>query len=308
MELMQSTLRRFGRLGAQKDSAQKNSARGHRAQGHRDEADPCRLLRDNPVLLLSGPRTASSLDALLRSWNPGVWQDERGIWQVADQVSWHGPFHLDPIFAAEAELPGGWSTAYAARAPRQRVRIPDGREAPALRLRYPKDLPAGAEARAWSLVSGLARRLGGATRLPSCPPHIAAPEEAVFCVYGHEALPWQVLRSVLELAIPDLARNGALAANDYCLERNGQLEIKVQPFQDDQFLPYALRARAGDGWPHTIYRFTCVQQSSHAEMVKLVGRCLQAALLLSDVIGGVLLDAEGFPSPAPPMNRLTGQR
>ena len=284
MELLQSTFRRLGRLSAHS----------------RREADPTRLLRDNPVLLLAGPRPTGALDSLLRTWNPAVHADGGGALQVADGVTWHGPFHLDPLFAAESDLPGGWSTAYAARAPRQRVRIPEGRNAPSLRLRYPKDLPAGAEALAWSLVAGLARRLRGAARLPGCPPQTAAPEEAVLCVYGHEALPWPVLRSVLELAIPDLARNGALAANDYCLERAGQLEIKVQPFRDGEFLPYALHARAGDGWPHTVYRFTCVQQSSHAETVKLVGRCLQAALLLSDVIGGVLLDADGFPAPALP--------
>jgi len=285
MELLQSTFRRLGRF----------SLPGQ----NRREADPIRLLRDNPVLLLAGPRSSGSLETLLRSWNPALGPDDRGALQVAEGVTWHGPFHLDPIFAAESELPGGWSTAYAAKAPRQRVRIPEGRDAPSLRRRYPKDLPAGAEARAWSLVGGLARRLRGAARLPGCPPHTAAPEETVLCVYGHEALPWPVLRSVLELAIPDLARNGALAANDYCLERIGQLEIKVQPFRDSDFLPYALHTRAGDDWPRTVYRFTCVQQSSHSEMVKVVGRCLQAALLLSDVIGGVLLDADGFPVPAP---------
>ena len=93
--------------------------------------------------------------------------------------------------------------------------------------------------------------------------------------------------------------NGALAANDYCLERPGQLEIEVQPIREGQPLPYALRARAGDDWPHTLYRFTCVRQNSHSEMVKLAGRCLEAALLLSDVIGGALLDGEGFPVRVP---------
>ena len=283
MELLQSTFRRLGRLPAQ----------------NRRATEPVRLLRDNPVLLLPGSRTTGSLETLLRTWNPALHRDDSGTLQVAEGVSWHGPFLLDPTFAAESDLPPGWSTAYAARAPRQRVRIPEGREASSLRRRFPKDLPAGSEALAWSLVAGLARRLHGAARLPGCPPHTAAPEETVFCVYGHEALPWPVLRSVLELAIPDLARNGALAANDYCLERAGQLEIKVQPLREGAFLPYALHSRAGDDWPHTVYRFTCVQQRTPAETTRVVGRCLQAALLLSDVVGGVLLDAEGFPSQFP---------
>jgi hypothetical protein len=148
---------------------------------------------------------------------------------------------------------------------------------------------------AWSLVTGLARLLGGAARLPGCAPYVAEPEEAVYCVYGHEALPWNVLRSVLGLAIPDLARNGVLAANDYCLDRAGQLEVRVQPFGDDEFLPYALRERADDGWPHTVYRFSCVRQAVRAETIGLVERMRKAAVMLAEVVGGVLLDADGFP-------------
>jgi hypothetical protein len=257
--------------------------------------DPERLLRGNPVLLLAGPRTAASIEALVRTWNPTPTRDEQGVLHVADGVRWHGPFHLDPTLAAEADLPGGWTTGYVAQAPRRRARIPEGRNAPALRKRYPHDIPAGPEALAWSLVTGLARLLGGAARLPGCAPYTVEPEEAVYCVYGHEALPWQVLRSVLELAIPDLARNGALAPNDYCLDRSGVLEIKVQPFADDEFLPYALRNRADDGWPHTVYRFSCVKQATRVETAAVVEKVRKAAVLLAEVIGGVLLDADGFP-------------
>lgn len=256
---------------------------------------PERLLRDYPVLLLAGPRTTAAIEALVRTWNPTPTRDEQGVLHVADGVRWHGPFALDPTLAAQAELPGGWSTGYVAEAPRRRARIPDGRHADILRRRYPRDIPTGPEALAWSLTTGLARLLGGAARLPGCAPYAAEPEETVFCVYGHEALPWHVLRSVLGLAISDLARNGVLAANDYCLDRAGQLEIRVQPFGDDEFLPYALRSRADDSWPHTVYRFSCVRQAARAETVALVDRMRKAAVLLAEVVGGVLLDADGFP-------------
>ncbi|HZP50866.1 hypothetical protein [Actinocrinis sp.] len=258
-------------------------------------ADPERLLSGNPVLLLAGPRTAASIEALVRTWNPTPTRDEHDVLHVADGVRWHGPFRLDPTLAAQAELPGGWSTGYVAEAPRRRVRIPDGRNAEALRRRYPRDIPTGPEALAWSLVTGLARLLGGAARLPGCPPYVAEPHETVYCVYGHEALPWQVLRSVLGLAIPDLGRNGALAANDYSLDRPGALEIRVQPFGADEFLPYALRSRADDGWPHTVYRFSCVKQATAVETASLIERVRNAAVLLAEVIGGVLLDEDGFP-------------
>ena len=257
--------------------------------------DPDRLLRDNPVLLLAGPRTVAPIEALVRTWNPTPTRDEQDVLHVADGVRWHGPFHLDPSLAALAELPGGWSTGYVAEAPQRRARIPDGRHAEALRRRYPRDIPIGPEALAWSLVTGLARLLGGAARLPGCAPYVAEPEDTVFCVYGHEALPWQVLRSVLELAIPELAKNGALAANDYCLDREGLLEIRVQPFGHDEFLPYALRARADDGWPHTVYRFSCLRQATAAETVALVERMHKSAVMLAEVVGGVLLDGDGFP-------------
>ena len=284
MELLQSAFHRLGRSA------------GSGRSGRRADS-PARLLRENPVLLLSGTRTPPTLYALLQAWNPTIEQDDEGSLQIAEAVTWHGPYLLDRTLARDSDLPDSWSTAYAARSPRQRVRIPEGRNATELRRRFPKDLPTGSEALAWSLVSGLARRLHGAARLPGGTAHTVTAEGMVLCVYGHEALPWPVLRSVLQLAVPDLSRNGALAANDYCLERPGQLEIEVQPVREGQFLPYALRARAGGDWPHTLYRFTCVRQNSHAETVKLAGRCLEAALLLSDVVGGALLDGDGFPVP-----------
>ncbi len=258
-------------------------------------ADPERLLGDNPVLLVAGPRTSASIEALVRTWNPTPTRDDQGVLHVADGVRWHGPFHLDPTLAAQVDLPGGWSTGYVAEAPRRRARIPEGRNAEALRKRYPRHVPTGPEALAWSLVTGLARLLGGTARLPGCPPYVAEPHETVLCVYGHEALPWQVLRSVLGLAIPDLGRNGALAANDYSLDRPGVLEIRVQPFGVDEFLPYALRSRADDGWPHTVYRFSCVRQTTDAETFAVIERMRNAAVLLAEVIGGLLLDADGFP-------------
>lgn len=259
-------------------------------------ADPTeRLLRDNPVLLLTGPHATGPIEALVRTWNPQAFRDEDGVAQVADGVRWHGPYRLDPGLAAEAELPGGWSTAYVAEAARQRVRIPDGRSGEALRRRYSKDMPAGAEALAWSLVTGLARRLDGAARLPGCAPRVAAPEETVHCVYGHEALSWQVLRIVVGSAIPDLGRNGVQAPNDYCLDRPGLLEIRVRPFGDDEFLPYAVKEAAGDDRPRTVYRFSALPQASEADTMRVIGHLKQAAALLAQAIGATVLDGEGFP-------------
>jgi len=185
--------------------------------------------------------------------------------------------------------------AYVAQATRRRTRIPEGRKGEALRRTYPKDVSVGAEALAWSLVTGLARQLDGAARLPGRAPQVAAPEKTVHCVYGHEALAWQMLCIVVRSAIPDLGRNGVQAPNDYCLDRPGLLETRVQPFGDEELLPYAIRESAGDGRPRTVYRFSALPQANDAETAKVVARLRRAAALLADAISGTVLDGEGFP-------------
>ncbi len=193
---------------------------------------------------------------IIRTWRTGV--------------HWAGPFRLDAVGSTAAGLPHGWSTAYAARAVRSRMRVPDGLDADLVRLRYPHGLPTGAERVAWSLVTGLARRLDGAARLPAgtsradrSPAALRArAQENTYCVYGNEALPWSVLRSVLCLSLPELDLNGALADDDYCLDRPGGFEVRVRP----RFRRGRVRAvsrcapDAAADWPRTVYRFRCLPQ------------------------------------------------
>lgn len=222
--------------------------------------------------------------------------------EVAEGVCFAGPFRLDPETLALAGLGSPWTTAYVALCDRDRVRVPDGIDADLLRLRYPHGLPVGAEGLAWSLVTGLARRMDGAVRLPADSPRATRAvavrriraHDTVYCVYGHEALPWSVLRSVLCLTLPELDRNGALAANDYYLDRPGSFEVRVRPFSTDGFVPYALRPRAAD-WPCTVYRFRCLPQATDADAERIVTQLRAAACQLADVVGGVVLDGEGFP-------------
>lgn len=223
--------------------------------------------------------------------------------EVAEGVHFAGPFRLDPLTLAQAGLGSEWTTAYAALCVRERMRVPDGIDAALVRLRYPHGLPVGAEGVAWSLVSGLARRMGGAVRLPadsaratrSVAVQRVRAQDTIYCVYGHEALPWSVLRSVLCLTLPDLDRNGALAANDYCLDRPGSFEVRVRPFGSDGAVPYALRPRADAGWPHTVYRFRCLPQATDLDAERIDARLRDAACQLADVIGGLVLDGDGFP-------------
>lgn len=223
--------------------------------------------------------------------------------EVADGVRFAGPFRLDPETLALAGLSSVWTTAYAALCSRDRVRVPDGVDADVLRLGYPHGLPVGAEGLAWSLVTGLARRMGGAARLPADSPRATRnvavwrmrAQDTTYCVYGHEALPWSVLRSVLCLTLPELDRNGALAANDYCLDRPGSFEVRVRPFKTDGFIPYALRPRAAADWPCTVYRFRCLPQPTDVDVERIDTQLRAAACQLADVVGGLVLDAEGFP-------------
>ena len=295
-----------------------------------DPRDPASMLRAHPVLLLAGLPTDVMVRRLLRAWNPCA-----ELPDIAEGVRWAGPYRLDTIGAAEAGLPLGWSTAYAAQTVRRRMRVPDGPGAEESRRRFPHGVPTGTEAVAWSLVTGLARRLDGAARLPaddrrtrrsvfslplpSLPRRGRArrsdelmvlrprKQRSTYCVYGNEALPWSVLRSVLRLSLPELDRNGALAADDYCLDRPGSFEVRVEPFRDGEFLPYALRPRAADGWsrPCTVYRFRCLPQSRAADAERIDVQLRTAALQLTDVVGGMSVDGEGFPVTAPvPAARL----
>lgn len=278
-----------------------------------DPGYPAFLLRTNPVLLLPDPPAeADPVDRLLREWNPLA-----ALPEVAEGVRWLGPFRLDDapataagslgtVSCAAADLPSGWCTAYAAQTPRNRTRVPDGLDAGLQRLRYPHGLPAGSEAVAWSLIMGLARRLDGAGRLPAASPrrpHGTQPataqralaQENSYCVYGNQALPWTALRSVLCLSLPELDRNGSLAEDDYCLDRPGAFEVRVQPFRRDDFVPYALRPHTAADWPGAVYRFRCLPQQSELAAQRVDVQLRAAACLLADVVGGVLLDGDGFP-------------
>jgi hypothetical protein len=300
---------------------------------HRSAASPpsggdtAAILRSSPVLLLAGPPADVMVNRLLRTWNPraGVGRDADGTadgCNIAQGVRWVGPFRLGAVGAAEAGLPLGWSTAYAAQAERRRMRVPDGLAAGEVRERYPDGIPVGAEAVAWSLVTGLARRLDGAARLPAGDRRQRKAASVVaqrpelwrntYCVYGNQALPWSVLCSLLALSLPGLDLNGALDDDDYCLDRTDTFEVRVEPFRDGDFLPYALRPRATEGWPRTVYRFRRLSQATKTSVpradLRLRGDMLRgdtrlrvdvqlraAAFELADVVGGALLDGEGFP-------------
>ena len=285
-----------------------------RGRSRAGSAEPGSLLRQHPILLLGGTPADVAVRRLVREWNPGAGigidldADAAGSGgtsgvEVAHGVRFAGPFRLDPETLADAGLGSSWTTAYAALCARDRMRVPDGIDADQMRLRYRHGLPVGVEGVAWSLVTGLARRLGGATRLPADSPRATRSvavrrvhaQDNVYCVYGHEALPWSVLRSVLCLSLPELDRNGALAANDYCLDRPGSFEVRVRPFRTDGFVPYALRPRTAADWPCTVYRFRCLPQATDIDAERVDAQLRGAACQLADVVGGLVLDGEGFP-------------
>jgi hypothetical protein len=71
--------------------------------------------------------------------------------------------------------------------------------------------------------------------------------------------------------------------------------VRVEPFRDGDFLPYALRPHAVSGWPCTVYRFRCLPQARKTDVARFDVQLRAAAYELADVVGGVLLDGEGFP-------------
>jgi hypothetical protein len=306
---------------------------------------PDRLLRDNPVLLLSSLQPPESVAALVAAWNPTA---VPGRPEVADGVRWHGPIRLSPMLRAEAGLTfvsgsrrdggsnnsgGGGGTgggessgngvAYVAEARRRRVKIADSRQVAVLRERYPNGIPVGPEADAWRLVRGLARRLRGTARLPGSPLYtpIYAPNSSrtdpytesgddELRVFSHEMMPWIVLREILRPLAPDLSREALPDKAGYVLRQRGLLEVRVRPADAKTDLPYAIRDRADDAWPHSVYEFrTVVEPVGFSGAVSLTNStespapttptapttpATTAAALIAEITGGVLLDADGF--------------
>lgn len=257
-----------------------------------------KLLRENPVLLLSRLQSPDYVADVVRRWDPAMRQEDDGVAVVGDEIRWHGPIQLSHVLRADAGLPGGWPVGYIAQTDRRRVKVPESRDAESLRRRFPAGLPTGSEAFAWRLVAGMARRLHGAARLPGAPLYTPEPVSLRLHVYGHEALPWTVLREVLSLAVPDLVRNGVFAGDDYILERQGVLAVRARPIPTGEALPYAIRQRAGDDWPHTCYELSPLvrpETDGEGAVERSLERVKEAAQLLCEVTGGVLLDADGLP-------------
>ena len=284
---------------------------------------PDRLLRDNPVLLLSALQSPDTVARLVAAWNPG-WQpahqplpalppqSSRPVHPVlaADAVRWHGPLRLTPMLRADAGLPTGGPAAslglaYVAEAARARTKIGDGRQAVVLRRCYPQGLPTGAEADAWHLVRGLAKRLRGVALLPGGPIHAPhqdppLPDDADHAVYSHEMLPWIVLRELLRGIVPDLTRE-VVPGDGYVLRRRGLLEVRVRPAGPATRLPPALRGRADAAWPRSVYEFCDASPPAAAEAAARPPGgphdhpARAAAALIAEVTGGVHLDADGFP-------------
>ena len=284
-------------------------------------ARPDRLLRDNPVLLLSALQAPDVVAALVAEWSPR--------WDAADDVRWHGPFRLTPMLRADAGLPtagpaASLGLAYVAEARRERAKIGDSRHAERLRRRYPHGLPAGAEAEAWHLVRGLAKRLRGVARLPGGPvhaPHVdpPLPGDTDHAVYSHEMLPWIVLREILRPQAPGLAREVVPDGGGYILRHRDLVEVRVRPHPPGARLPRALRERADAAWPRTVYEFCDLSAPAPAPSAApsaapaalaaapsatpaggTAGAAVvrSAAALIAEVTGGVLVDADGFPQDA----------
>ncbi|MEY9890754.1 hypothetical protein ABIA35_000735 [Catenulispora sp. MAP12-49] len=289
---------------------------------------PDRLVRDNPVLLLSALQAPGTVAGLISAWNPG-WQPAGTAADVAESdtapdvetptpsahlaegIRWHGPLRVTRMLRADAGLPATGTAAslhlvYVAEARRARTKIVDSRHADLLRLRYPQGLPAGAEAEAWHLVRGLAKRLRGVARLPGGPVHAPyedppLPGDADHAVFGHEMLPWIVLREILRPIAPDLTREVVPDGGGYILRHRDLLEVRVSPAGPGTRLPHALRDRADEAWPRSIYELCDTSgrlprpTSPRPPSAPAAHPARAAAALIAEVTGGVHLDADGFP-------------
>jgi hypothetical protein len=280
---------------------------------------PDRLLRDNPALLLSALQAPETVAGLIAEWNPtsaagaatpaatAAPTANAPATEIAEGIRWHGPIRLTPILRADAGLPtagpaSSLGLAYVAEVRRERAKIGDSRHADHLRQRYPHGLPTGAEAEAWQLVRGLAKRLRGVARLPGGPVHSPhqgppLPGDTDHAVFSHEMLPWLVLREILRPIAPDLACEMVPDGGGYILRHRELVGVRVRPTGPGTRLPHALRDRADDAWPRSIYEF-CDLSAPAAGRTGAAPAVKIAAALIAEVTGGVLLDADGFPQAA----------
>ncbi|MFL6115680.1 MAG: hypothetical protein ACJ786_30680 [Catenulispora sp.] len=272
---------------------------------------------------MSALQAPETVGGLVAEWNPvsvaeaavaAEVAEATAAAEIAQGIRWHGPIRLNPMLRADAGLPtvgpaSSLSLAYVAEVRRERARIGDSRHADRLRRHYPHGLPAGAEAEAWHLVRGLAKRLRGVARLPGGPvhsPHDGSPlpGDTDHAVFGHEMLPWIVLREILRPIAPDLACEVVPDGGGYILRHRELVEVRVRPAGPGTRLPPALRGRADGAWPRSIYEFCDLStptpggapggpgSTGAAPAVKA------AAALIAEVTGGVLLDADDFPQEA----------
>jgi hypothetical protein len=116
-------------------------------------------------------------------------------------------------------------------------------------------------------------------------------------------LPWIVLREILRPLAPDLTRE-VVPDGGYILRHRGVLEVRVRPAGPGSRLPHALRDRADDAWPRSIYEFCDASPHTAGPAVPrphgapASHPACAAAALIAEVTGGVHLDADGFPEEA----------
>ncbi|NUR26648.1 MAG: hypothetical protein HOV83_12530, partial [Catenulispora sp.] len=146
----------------------------------------------------------------------------------------------------------------------------------------------------------LAKRLRGVARLPGGPVHAphedpALPGDTDHAVYSHEMLPWAVLREILRSHAPGLAREVVPDGGGYILRQRDLVEIRVRPAKA---LPHALRSRADEAWPRSVYTFCDLSTplpGAAPGSTPAAFAIRSAAALIAEVTGGVHVDAHGFP-------------
>jgi hypothetical protein len=148
----------------------------------------------HPALLLSEAVPEERLAELVRLWNPAAARTREQVgdaaWAVGANTSWLGPVALDDAAAAGIGVDAQWQVAYPVAVPRSRMPLGSPET-------YPYGFPLGDEGMAWSLVRGLAARLGGAARLPGTPLWLASEAERWHVVYARVALDPSALYAVL---------------------------------------------------------------------------------------------------------------
>jgi hypothetical protein len=229
-----------------------------------------RVLRDHLVLAFSGSVAVEQIEDSVRLWDPGATRDQRGRLAAAGSLRLDGPFPYDETLWRRAKLPPEATTVYAVTA----------------------DAASDEDWMQCPLVWGICRRLGGRSRggvRSGWQDRYRTPAEPR--VYVDPELPREDVVDLLAPHLPGLET----VVRDYFVDEHESEDVNLDVVASALFRFPLIRAQPWfSSWDSTAEYALHPHDTPRARR-----RAEQAAHILADAAGGLVLDEDGFPWPNP---------